>query len=83
MSNRRQVSGREMIQLVWGAALLLMGVAFFFRIPLIMEQVAEIDHFDSVRVFLHIAFYLMAVILAGGGIQKLYRFWQTQKDTDA
>jgi hypothetical protein len=82
MSNRRQISGQEMIQLVWGAALLLMGVAFFFRIPLIMEQVAEIEHFDSVRIFLHIAFYLMAIILAGGGIQKLYRFRQAREDTD-
>lgn len=71
-----------MIQLVWGAALTLMGIAFFFRIPSIMDQVSEIDHFSSVRVFLHIAFYLIAIILAGGGIKKLYMFWQPESDTD-
>lgn len=76
------MSGQDMVQLVWGAALMFMGIAFFFRVPSIMDQLAEIDHFAPVRIFLHIAFYLMAIILAGGGIKKLYRFWQPGQDTD-
>jgi hypothetical protein len=47
-----------------------------------MDQVSEIDHISSVRVFLHIAFYLMAIILAGGGIKKLYMFWQPESNKD-
>ncbi len=82
MSNRRPMSGQEMVQLIWGVALLLMGAAFFFRIPSIMEQLSGIDHFASIRVFLQIGFYLMAIILTGGGVKKLYRCWQINQKPD-
>ena len=80
MSNRRPISGQDRIQLVWGAALVLMGIAFFFRIPFVMSRIADADQFASVRIFLHIALYLMAIILIGGGIKKLHRFWQGRQE---
>ena len=54
----------------------MMGLAFFFRIPEIMTKVETIEYFSSVQFFLRIGFYLMAVILVGGGLKKLYRYWQ-------
>ena len=80
MSNRRPISGQDRIQLVWGAALVLMGIAFFFRIPFIMGRIDEANQFASVRIFLHIALYLMAIILIGGGVKKLHRFWQGRQE---
>lgn len=64
------------VQLIWGIALVLMGLAFFFRISEIMDRIAGIEHFASVRVFLRIGFYLMGIILVGGGVQKILGFWR-------
>ncbi|MFO7838543.1 MAG: hypothetical protein R6X08_03445 [Desulfosalsimonadaceae bacterium] len=60
---------------VWGIALVLMGTGFFFRIPHVMEQVATIAYFAPVAVFIRICFYLIGVVLIGGGIKKLYGIW--------
>lgn len=66
---------RDIFQTVWGVALLLMGIGVFFRAPYVMEQVAEIEYFVSVLVFIRICFYLMGIVLIGGGIKKLYGLW--------
>ncbi|MFP4667223.1 MAG: hypothetical protein ACLFMN_00350 [Desulfobacterales bacterium] len=71
---RNPYSGQELLQLIWGIALAVMGVAFFFRIPWIMGRVEEMNYLASAQVFLRFAFYLIAVILLSGGIQKIYRF---------
>lgn len=76
---RTPPSGQEILQLVWGAALAFMGLAFFFRIPGIMEQVKQMDYLFSVQVFLRFCFYLMAVILVSGGCKKIYSFLQARK----
>lgn len=59
-----------------------MGVAFFFRISIIMEQVKEIEYLASVHVFIRIAFYLMTILLLGGGIKKIYRFMQIRENAE-
>ncbi|MCF8024718.1 MAG: hypothetical protein K9J79_04455 [Desulfobacteraceae bacterium] len=75
-------SSRDLLQLIWGVALVVMGVAFFFRISVIMEQAKDIEYLASARVFLRIAFYFMAVILLGGGIKKIRRFMQIKEKAD-
>lgn len=71
-----------MVQLIWGVALTLMGLAFFSRISGIMEQVKEIEYLVSAQLFIRIAFYLMAIILLSGGIRKIYRFIHIREKTD-
>ncbi len=73
------MSNRDIFQTIWGVALLLMGIGIFFRIPHVMEQVAEIEHFAPASFFIRICFYIMAVILIGGGIRKLYLLWHNGK----
>ncbi|MFP3999688.1 MAG: hypothetical protein ACLFNW_02970 [Desulfobacterales bacterium] len=79
---RNKYSGQDMVQLIWGIALTLMGLAFFSRIPGIMEQVSEMGYLSSARVFLRLAFYLMVVILLSGGIKKIYRFMRIREKAD-
>ncbi len=66
---------RDIFQTVWGVALLLMGISVFFRVPYLMEQVGDIEYFVSILVFIRICFYLIGIILIGGGIKKLYGLW--------
>jgi len=66
---------RDLFQTIWGIALLLMGVGIFFRVPYVMDQIAEIKHYASAMVFIRICFYFMGVLLIGGGIKKLYAIW--------
>ncbi|MFW5957886.1 MAG: hypothetical protein ACOCQ0_01900 [Desulfosalsimonas sp.] len=79
---RNQYSTSDLAQFIWGLALTLMGLAFFFRIPWIMERVAEMNYLASAQIFLRFAFYLIAVILVSGGIQKIYRFIQIREKAE-
>jgi len=56
-----------------------MGTAVFFRIPHVMEKVVRIDYFASVLFFIRFGFYLMSVLLIGGGIKKLYGITKSRK----
>ena len=62
---------QSILQPAWGFALLVMGIAFFFQIPRIMDQVSDIPYFQGLLIFMRICLYLMSVLLIGGGIQKL------------
>jgi hypothetical protein len=73
---------RDIFQTVWGIALLLMGIGVFFRVPHVMEQVADIEYFVSVMVFIRICFYIMGILLIGGGIKKLYGLWYPDGQTN-
>lgn len=66
---------RNVFQLIWGTALLMMGVGLFFRIPHVMEQVVTIEYFAPAAVLIRVCFYLMGFLLVGGGIKKLYAHW--------
>lgn len=59
-------------QVIWGAALVLMGFAIFYRIPQVWPSIEELDIFRSVLPFIRFCFYLLGVILIGGGAKKLY-----------
>lgn len=62
------------IQAIWGGALLLMGIAVIFRIPLILGKMSDIKQDGSGQLFLKFCLYLMAILLIGGGVKKLYAF---------
>lgn len=65
-----------MIQFVWGAALLLAGIGVFFRIPQVMPEIKSIPHFADVIGFIYFCFYLLGVLLVGGGIKKLVQTYK-------
>ena len=67
-------------QFVWGIALVLMGICVFFRIPQVMPKIAEIKQFSSAMFFIRFCFYLMGIMLIGGGSKKIYNYYF--QDTD-
>jgi hypothetical protein len=58
-------------QIVWGVLLVVMGIAVFFRIPQVMPRIEQIEYFSSVIWFIRFSFYLMGILLIGGGIKKI------------
>ena len=77
--DRKPYSSQDLLQLIWGVALAIMGLAFFFRVSTVMEQIAGMEYPGSVEIFLRIGFYLIAVILLGGGIKKYTVSLRSQK----
>ncbi len=70
-------------QVVWGIALVMMGIMVFFRIPQVIPEIEQIGTFSSSIGFIKFCFYFMAVMLIAGGGKKLYRqFSDQKKDTD-
>ena len=69
---------KSTVQLVWGIALLLAGMGVFYRIPQVMPKILSIEQFASAGLFIRLAFYLIGVILIGGGGQKIYRYVKKQ-----
>jgi len=60
-------------QIVWGIALVMMGIMVFFRIPQVIPEIEQIGTFSSSIGFIKFCFYFMAVMLVAGGGKKLYR----------
>ncbi len=63
---------KTVIQLIWGIALVLAGVGVFFRIPQVMPKIAKIEQFSRVMIFIRFCFYLIGILLIGGGSKKIY-----------
>jgi hypothetical protein len=66
-----QKQSKRNVQLIWGGALILMGVAVFFRIPQVMPKLAEMGQSATTIGFIRICFYLLGFILVGGGVKKI------------
>lgn len=62
-------------QLIWGIALIAMGIGVFFRVPVVSERLANAIGTGAELYFFRFSFYLIAVILVGGGIKKIKRYW--------
>jgi hypothetical protein len=60
------------LQIVWGVLLVLAGVGLVFRIPQVMPQIKQIEHFAAVIPFIYFCMYFVAVFLIAGGARKLY-----------
>jgi uncharacterized membrane protein HdeD (DUF308 family) len=64
-------------QLIWGIALALVGLAVFVRIPQVMPELEKFQYFSGVTGFIRVCFYLMGIILLGGGIKKIVNYFQS------
>jgi hypothetical protein len=69
---------KHTFQLVWGILLTLAGVGVVFRIPQIMPRIKQIEYFAGITPFIYFSFYLMAVILIGGGVKKIYAYFKAE-----
>lgn len=66
---------RDMVQKVWGAMLLFVGVAMFFYIPARARQIqASWGYSDGAMIFMKVCFYIIALVLITGGAKKLYAY---------
>ena len=63
---------KAIFQVVWGVLILLMGVLLFLQVPQVMERIAQIKHFTSIKWIIRIMVYLIALLLIGGGGRKIY-----------
>lgn len=63
---------REIFQFVWGIILVLAGIGVFYRIPQVMPQIEKIGQFSSAMLFIQFCFYLLGILLIGGGLKKVY-----------
>ena len=68
------------VQLIWGVALVIMGIGVFFRIPQVMPKIAKIEQFSQVMFFIRFCFYLMGILLVGGGSKKIYHYYDKESE---
>lgn len=61
------------VQLMWGIALVAAGVAVFFRVPVVIQQLQAQQSLQSGAIFFKMCFYLLAILLIGGGGRKIYQ----------
>lgn len=63
---------KAIIQIVWGVLLVLAGVGVFIRVHQVMPRIQQIEYFSSATLFIRFCFYLLGILLIGGGSKKLY-----------
>ncbi len=67
---------KNIFQMVWGGILVLVGIGVFYRIPQVMPQIEKIEQFSSIMFFVRFCFYLIGILLVGGGVKKIYSNYQ-------
>jgi len=72
----KKKSSRSTPQLIWGIALLLAGIGVFVRIPQVMPQLDQLGTFASAQGFIRFCFYLIGIILIGGGARKIFVYFK-------
>ncbi len=65
--------------IIYGIVLTLVGIGVFYRIPQVMPRIEQIKQFSSVMFFIRFSFYLLGVLLIGGGLKKIYENFQKLK----
>lgn len=77
------LKSRSIVQLVWGIALILAGIGVFFRIPYVMPKIQTIEQFSGVIFFIRVSFYLLGILLIGGGAKKIFDHTKNSEDGNA
>jgi len=67
-----KIKESTLIQLFWGIILICTGIGVFYRIPQVMPKIADLETFGSIIPFIQFCFYLIGIILLGGGVKKVY-----------
>ncbi len=74
---------KSTVQLIWGWALLCVGVLVFFRIPEVMPKIEQIKHYARVLPYIRFCLYLMGVFLTVGGAMKIFAYYRKERQTSA
>jgi uncharacterized membrane protein HdeD (DUF308 family) len=75
-----QSDNKSNIQLIWGIALAFVGIAVFFKVTQVMPDLEIVQQRTGIHVNVQVFLIcLMGVILLGGGIKKLIRYYQLSK----
>ncbi len=61
----------EKIKFYYGLVLIIVGIGVFFRIPRVMDQVAEIEFFRHKLVAVRFCFYMLGILLVTSGIIRV------------
>ncbi|MGD8835665.1 MAG: hypothetical protein PVJ84_17190 [Desulfobacteraceae bacterium] len=69
---------KDKVQLIWAAALISMGIAVFFRIPQVMPKLVELGYSATTVGFIRICFYVIGLLLIGGGVKKVMHYFKTE-----
>jgi len=70
-------------QIIWGTALLMAGIGVFYRIPQVMPKIFEFETDSFQQGFIKLCFYIIGIILVGGGAKKIlanYKQLNSKKD---
>ena len=59
-----------------------MGIALLVQIPKKISQIMQIEYFASNPGFAYFCSYLIAVLLIGGGLKKIYSNFQDRDKTN-
>ncbi len=70
---------KKPLQMIWGILLFLAGVGVFIRIPQVMPQIEKIELYLPVLLFIRLCFYLIGILLIGGGLKKIYLYSRKSK----
>ena len=65
---------------IWGAVLVVTGIAVFFRIPQVVPQLKETYQLGSAVSLLYFSLYLLGVLLISGGLLKIARCLQAYRN---
>ena len=68
-------------QLLWGVALVFMGVAVFFKVPQVVPRLETMGQSDFTIGFFRICIYIMGFILIGGGVRKLIQHFKPAENS--
>ncbi len=68
------LENKKSLQMIWGILLFLAGVGVFIRIPQVMPQIEKIELYLPVLLFIRLCFYLIGILLIGGGLKKIYLY---------
>ena len=62
------------VQLVWGSALLVVGLLMFLNIPSKMGQISnQLQELSSSKLnLIRFSFYMISTLLIGGGAKKIF-----------
>ena len=61
------------VQLLWGVLLTAAGCGMIYMIPQKMVGIEKLAYFVPIRFFVRACFYMISIILIGGGLQKVYK----------
>ncbi len=67
---------KTLIQMIWGIALVAAGIGIFFAMPQKVVQLQQMQVSSFFINFTRFSFYLIAVLLIGGGARKIYENYQ-------